>query len=1033
MPSLAEALESALKGTKGLEILNPAERAAQKAASKTAPAGVAPTVPEVAPPVATPSGGAPPSQGPGSDPNAAAQTPAAGPPAAPVPADAGLPAQAPTDIAIAPAAGPAAPPPPEPTIVPTAEPAAPAAPPAPPPGARIARIDPVSGKPILRLPDGTEQPAPSPTPQDKALAATKAQLPDFEGRLNERHLPNTDVMIQPDQIKAVILQVADENKEAIAKAQSVTKPDDQLIGLAHDFNSNNDTMQLVLNRQLGNILENPHLLYAARLTEAQLFANYRVAAEAVARGTATPQDIVAFVNAERQLGPYLAEMMGMKSQAGELLHVAGIPAGPTAELTAHTADLLKRTDLTMQQRAKAVLVSSTNNGAGQIALNQWAFVPMWKRALVTLPQNIMQRVFINGILSGASLFRILIGNTTNMLKHQLELEMVGMSNQATHLAASMGQYPMAPERISMFDAYAHMHGMMNAMSDSWRVAMKVVRHDIRMDDITGTSRMGETAGRAGSATLQELFPEANGTILGSLARALDVFFDAPGRVIGGADAFTRNMGQRGWQVMRAIQEARVAAVRGTVDDKGNLVKLDPNMVNEYVAKKAVDPSKSVEKEGYQWGSRFTFQTPFYTNPETGAPGAMAKASEAVANSPFGWARFLFPFLKTPYNIAAQGISESYPVLNLFSARMRAMLSAGGDQRQQAFARMAMGTSVGGLAAWAALHGKCTGGLPRDPHERAIWEQQGIQPYSMLLPKYGVIGPDTYFSYASLEPVATQVGLICDGMRLKSYIAQHSESTSMKSHDQLVTDAMAHVLASLMENLGNKAMMQGAGQFAETWTDPMHFLKSTGANLLGAEIPYSGALKVARKLTDPYLRQAGSLLEQVENALPHFSKGLYMRPDWYGQPRTNPGILGSLIPFAVKEKGADPVTDEIKRVMDLTSTAPVGMPSNRMSMGAGDRGIEGGQGYTLTDGEYADFVQRARAEPQNGSTYHEKMEKMINSPMYQKMTPTQQSDMLRLVTTEADTIGRMKLLANNEGFRSNLKAWQARERQLATGK
>lgn len=1009
---ITEALAGALKASRGVEVMRPAEIKMAQAAARAAPPASAPIVPGAPP--ATPSGrpvarmGAPP-------PAAAPVEPGAPPvPTAPPPAD---------PAAVAPGAPTSA----APSSVTDAMPATPVAPEAPvaPPAAPPAAPDAVA--PANRpLPPPQAPPAPEPvTTAARSVSASyedatrfvNANMGDFDGKMNMTHMPNVDVMESPDKVKATILQVADDNKNLIEQARGGTVSDEQLIGLAQDLSINQDAARAALATEFG---EDPARLasvaLASRMIEQHQAGQLLSVSARIADNAATNADFVLFRQLSESFANYRAQLSGAAAVSGRTQRAFGIKVGLPNELPNevldHISSVLQRDDPNMQATAAAIRLAGSPAGIANI-IGGMADIPVWKR-LGMATGGLLQRVFINGILSGPPTWaKIIFGNNLNLAVHQADLFTAGIGRQLTGWATHMGEYPTAEQGAALGDAIAHMHGVMSGFADAFRVAGRVLRTGQSMDQMM---RAGEGASAAGRGTLAATFPEAQDSWLGTIIRGMDRVIDFPGHLIGAMDDFTKTLGYRGYVTMMTMKELRARAAAGS---------LRPGDAEQVMQDMMRNPSPEMQQAAEDWAHRITFQSPF----TPGGPGE-AFQNFLVKAPPF---RFIFPFMRTATNILKQSDVERTP-LAILSSRLRAQIANGGFEGDLAKSRIATGTALAGMYAWMAVNDRITGTAPKDSKERAAWALDGRKPNSVRITN-PITGQDSWHDYAWFEPMATVASTVADVVALHSYIAATGDADSMSTHETQVNQIAAHIVASIIENAGNKTYMQGAAAFSEMYNDPERGLKMW-SNDMGANMqPYSGLTKFARNEQDPYLRQANSLMENLRNQMPTFggikgSKTLPASLDIFGEPRTTRtgnAILGPLNPLPGSDAKGDEVTDEIKDLMHQTRTVPLTMPSRQLAYLGSGQGLQDGQGMKLTAEEYSDYVRMSRAEPvfNNGKqTFRERLEQTIASPAYQSATPANRVEFIKNIQHNADKLGAQKLWNENDDFRERMTEWTA---------
>lgn len=1006
---LTEALEAALKATKGVEVMRPGEAQLAKQAQKTAPAAVAPSVQT---PSATPTG---------------VQAPPLNPSVPPP----DLPAPPPTQTPVAPAPS-------------DAPPSAAAAPP--PPGALAASQEPVQSPappplptstvaPANRLPPGIPAPvqpaAPAPV-QQAAQRFVSANMGDFAGKLDMTHMPNPDTMGSPDAVKAAILQVADDNKGAIEAARGQAATEAQLIGMAQDLSISADTLQQTFDREFGTVADTAAgdqrraIVTAARMVEQSTAGNLFGLADRVMRGEATSAELVQWEQQQQALVNWRTRLAGAAAESGRDLNVLGMQVGSglPPEVMGHIADIIKRNNPDIQATAAAIKMAGTPAGISSI-LNGMATQPLWKR----IPQALgyMQlRIFVNGILSGPPTWKtIFLGNTTNLLLNGADLFTAGIGRGIYGFAARAAGFPTAEEGIQLSDAMAYMHGVIHAGNDALRVSGRVLKTGVTLENLSSKqiSRAGEGL-PPGEHTLQAMLPETQGiSYLGAIVRGLDLGIDTPGRVISGIDQFIQTLGYRGWAIMRTYQELRARTTAGT---------LKPGDAEQIMLDMLKNPSPDLQQEATAWGARQTFQTPY-------APGGPGEKFQAFLNKAPAL-RIIFPFMRTATDIVfKQGLAERTP-LAVFSARVRSELAAGGVTGDLAKARLANSTAVLAAAAWWAIHDRLTGPAPKDPKERGEWELDGRTPMSFRWTN-PLTGEDTWRSYAPFEPLATIVGATADIVNIHAYLASEDDAYSMVDHENKLTEARNLLFASVATNAGNKSFMQGAAQFSEFYNDPKRaadmWLNEVGA----AMVPYSGMTRFIRNEQDPYLRDALTLIDKIKDDLPTIpgvvkgSRTLMPRLDVFGEPRPRLGgnsILGPLNPLPGSSSKKDDLTDEIQSLMEQTRVVPITMPTKLLALDGTGKGMQGGGGMRLTPEEYYDYVRFSRADPvfnQGTQTFRERLQETMNMPAYKAASPPQRVEMLGAVERSADQLGAIKLYHENTDFRERMTAWTAEANRL----
>lgn len=93
-------------------------------------------------------------------------------------------------------------------------------------------------------------------------------------------------------------------------------------------------------------------------------------------------------------------------------------------------------------------------------------------------------------------------------------------------------------------------------------------------------------------------------------------------------------------------------------------------------------------------------------------------------------RVIVPFIRTPANIV-KFAAERSPFAPLMKESREALTGKhGAAARDEAIARIGIGSSIGATAVYLATEGMITGGGPVDPKQRSLLYASGWEPYSV---------------------------------------------------------------------------------------------------------------------------------------------------------------------------------------------------------------------------------------------------------------------------------------------------------------
>lgn len=272
-------------------------------------------------------------------------------------------------------------------------------------------------------------------------------------------------------------------------------------------------------------------------------------------------------------------------------------------------------------------------------------------------------------------------------------------------------------------------------------------------------------------------------------------------------------------------------------------------------------------------------------------GALGKSVQNALNkTPV--LKFLVPFVRTPANLVKWGMERS-PAAPLFTEYRENLTGKNGDvARDTAIARVIGGTGFMLWIANMAMDGTITGGGPADDKEKAAKRLTGWRPYSV---KIG----DAYHQYNRLDPMSMLMGLGADAYEIHQ--AGHD--------DQVGADAVVKMMfASVLNNIGQRASLTGPIDFAKAVSDPQRYGQTWVNRFAGSMVP--AALAQYTQSSDPYLREARTILDTMKSRIPGMSQELLPKRDVFGEPMKRDEYMG---PIAVSRVNNDPV---IQKMMDL---------------------------------------------------------------------------------------------------------------------
>lgn len=316
----------------------------------------------------------------------------------------------------------------------------------------------------------------------------------------------------------------------------------------------------------------------------------------------------------------------------------------------------------------------------------------------------------------------------------------------------------------------------------------------------------------------------------------------------------------------------------------------------------------------------------------------------------------FRFIAPVFNVPANSVGETLrriPVLNfLFKETREELMGDLGTVRQaDAYGRTIMGGMFMLYGYHLAREGLLTGGGPKDPRDRKIWELSN-QPYSV---KIG----DKWVSYARYD----QPGA------LFAIPAVLYDRTVNRSSDRDMEVAMLGGVGALAQYFKDKAALQGISQVLDFGAAPssdLNYLERTFGNIGARMAVPNFVTQLGRNVIDPQRRTRASIGDYIADALPWQSKELDPVRNVLGEPQFKPNqsLIENALPITITStRTNDPVIAEMDRLYEATGYgAGVTLPTE-ISGGSAANGFYDPREITLENGRSMyDAIIEARSRP-----------------------------------------------------------------------
>ncbi len=238
-------------------------------------------------------------------------------------------------------------------------------------------------------------------------------------------------------------------------------------------------------------------------------------------------------------------------------------------------------------------------------------------------------------------------------------------------------------------------------------------------------------------------------------------------------------------------------------------------------------------------------------------------------------KFIDPFVHIAGNVLKQSVIERTPI-GILTAELRADLMGknGNVAQDTAMARMLVGTGMAVVMGSLAAEGYASGSGPKDPRESAMWRLAGNQAHSVRI-------GDVWYDIHRLGPLGMLMGIAAD-MYEVAHLAMTDE----------FADAAAHFQHALVQNVLDESFVRGPAELIRAVEDSDRYGPQYIRNFLSSFVPYSVGMAQVARASDPYSRQARTVVDAMKAKVPGLSESLLPRRDIWGEPMPNRETLGA---------------------------------------------------------------------------------------------------------------------------------------------
>jgi hypothetical protein len=348
----------------------------------------------------------------------------------------------------------------------------------------------------------------------------------------------------------------------------------------------------------------------------------------------------------------------------------------------------------------------------------------------------------------------------------------------------------------------------------------------------------------------------------------------------------------------------------------------------------------------------------------GQGGEFVKRLSALTNVEIGGfapLKFIDPFVHIASNVMDQALIQRTPI-GLLSKEIRADLSGanGNIAQDTAAAKMLAGSALAITFGGLASQGLISGSGPADPNKSAMWRLAGNQAHSVRI-------GDIWYDVHRLGPMGMLMSVSADLYDVAHQIGTEDADTVGKS-----------LMHAFTQNILDESFMRGPADLIKALTDSDRYGASYVRNFMASFMPYSVAMSQMARATDPYSRQARTLMDAVRAKTPGLSEALFPRRDIWGEPMPNGDALGAAGLTAIYESRMS--NDPVNLAMLNLGIAPAPV----------ERTI---RNVKLTDVQYDDFARLA------GRSAKMRLDAIVRSPDFQTWPASTRYEVMKETITQ----------------------------------
>ena len=708
--------------------------------------------------------------------------------------------------------------------------------------------------------------------------------------------------------------------------------------------------------------------------------------------TGTDEAALAYAEAMSRHGLIQAQFAGITSEAGRTLNIyRAMKAAGEGKLNAineASKGEASRTLYQIKKEAKLIAQLDDTHKIGKIA-NDKNKAGFWDHVL---------EYWINGLISGP---------TTHVTYSIGNLALATWkAGPETVLAGVIGNLQKAEgSRVHVAESRAQFAGARRGLAPAVANAVQSFREGatLRLPGDKGFDAVMTQTG--GMANVDATWKDAAAQTFG-LARGLrDAFMGGAALLKAGGIE-----GEPAWGLRRAGGINPDITIKGVgALPLGTLIRLPSRMVaslhtffrvlNYSMEKSALAMRQAIE-EGHEGEALAARAGELWQNPTEGmmasaahtatemtlmsTEGEFTRKLAELTNAKFPilnmrLLKFIAPFVRISSNVIDQSILQRTPVGFLSESIRNDVMGKTGISSEdyakgvrnnvaqaKAMSRMIAGSATAMLFGSLAASGYISGSGPMDRRKAATWRLAGNQAHSVRI-------GDMWYDMHRLGPLGLLMSTAAD---MQDVVHNLEQGDALAAGNAL--------WYGITQNILDESFMRGPADLIKAVEDPGRYGEGYIKQTIASFLPYSVGMAQMARASDPYARQARTVMDEIKRRIPGESENLLPRRDVWGNPIPNPSAfigagVTSLYETAVSQ---DPVNQAMWNVGVFPATLK--------------RTIRNIQ---LTDEQYDQFQVLA------GAMAKMRLDAIVRSPQFRTFPPNIQHDVMAETISQSREVAR----------------------------